>query len=354
MLALRDGDRINNYLLESRIGAGSFGEVWRARHHVFGDVVAIKIPTDAEYVRNLQREGVAVHGLQHPNIVRAIDLDPYADPPYFVMEYVDGPSLRAVIDAHGKGLPGSAITAIMQGILQALCAAHHHGVIHRDLKPANILLHRPPSDVATLTEQAVKVTDFGLGHVGGTTTQSLMQSGSLLTEEGRSIAGTLAYMSPEQKEGRDLDPRSDLYACGIILFELLTGSRPEGSELPSSLRPGIASRFDEVFRRCYTRRERRYGSAQAMLSALSGPPGTATARAGSDAARINAGGVPLGDGTGRCPACRHPVHREDQFCIHCGRQLVAAVPRCPSCQAYVRASDHYCIFCGNDLRVLSH
>ena len=79
------------------MGAGSFGEVWRARHHVFGEFVAIKIPTDPKFVRNLQREGVAVHGLRHPNIVRAIDLDPYADPPYLVMEYVDGPSLRQVI-----------------------------------------------------------------------------------------------------------------------------------------------------------------------------------------------------------------------------------------------------------------
>ena len=86
MGSLQEGDRISNYILEARLGAGSFGEVWRARHHVFGDIVAIKIPTDTQYVRNLQREGVAVHGLQHPNIVRAIDLDPYADPPYYVME----------------------------------------------------------------------------------------------------------------------------------------------------------------------------------------------------------------------------------------------------------------------------
>ncbi len=80
MSILHSGDRINNYLLEKQVGAGSFGEVWRARHHVFGDIVAIKIPTDPQYVRNLQREGVAIHGLKHPNVVRAIDLDPYGDP----------------------------------------------------------------------------------------------------------------------------------------------------------------------------------------------------------------------------------------------------------------------------------
>ena len=80
------GDRINNYLLDERIGTGSFGEVWKAHHHVFNEHVAIKIPTDTQYVRHLQREGMAIHGLRDPNIVRALDLDPYADPPYLIME----------------------------------------------------------------------------------------------------------------------------------------------------------------------------------------------------------------------------------------------------------------------------
>lgn len=345
MLALHEGDRISNYLLETRIGAGSFGEVWRARHHVFGDVVAIKIPTDSQYVRNLQREGVAVHGLRHPNIVRAIDLDPYADPPYLVMEFVDGPSLREVIDSQRAKFPVSAAIAVIRGILHALAAAHEGGLVHRDLKPANVLLDQPPEGLASITEQAVRVTDFGLGHVGGTTTQSMMQSGSLLTEEGRSVAGTLAYMAPEQKEGRDVDARSDLYACGIILFEMLTGERPQGSELPSSVRPETPAHLDRVFRRCYTRRERRFGSAGEMLAALSAgesppaPPSELPER--------------IRDARGGCPACRGPVHRDDQFCIHCGHQLVASVPRCASCQAYVHPSDLFCILCGNDLRVLS-
>ncbi|MGB2985384.1 MAG: serine/threonine-protein kinase [Phycisphaerae bacterium] len=345
MSALSESDRISNYLLEVRLGAGSFGEVWRARHHVFGDMVAIKIPTDPQYVRNLQREGVAVHGLHHPNIVRAIDLDPYADPPYFVMEYVDGPSLRAVIDERGSAFPIDAAVTILRGILQALTAAHEGGLIHRDLKPANILLHQPPEDLALIAGQAVKVTDFGLGHVGGTTTQSIMQSGSTVTEDGRSIAGTLAYMSPEQKEGESIDARSDLYACGIILFEMLTGERPPGSESPSSLRSEVPAPLDEVFRKSYTRRDRRYASASEMLAALS-------------ATRQERTSPPLPPGVCRgagphCSACHRPVHRDDQFCIHCGHQLVASVPRCATCQAYVHPSDRFCIFCGNDLRVLS-
>ena len=346
MSALHEGDRINNYLLEGRLGAGSFGEVWRARHHVFGDVVAIKVPTDPQYVRNLQREGVAIHGLRHPNIVRAVDLDPYAEPPYLIMEYVDGPSLREVIDLHRAAFPIPAAVAIMRGILQALTAAHEGGLIHRDIKPANILLHQPPQDLAAITEAAVKVTDFGLGQVGGTTTQSIMQSGSMVTEEGRSIAGTLAYMAPEQKEGQEATPGCDLYACGIILFEMLAGERPQGGETPSSLRREVPAYLDEVFKRCYTRKERRFAAATEMLHALA-----------EQAIPVATPPVPPpppvgGDGS-KCPECKGAVHGDDQFCIHCGRQMVARVVRCTSCQAYVHPRDRFCIFCGNDLRVLN-
>src|SRR5262245_44572053 len=90
--------RISEYILDQRLGAGTFGEVWRARHHVWADqMVAIKIPTDPQYIRNLQREGAALHGLEHDNIVQARGFDPYADPPYLVMEYVPGMSLRTLI-----------------------------------------------------------------------------------------------------------------------------------------------------------------------------------------------------------------------------------------------------------------
>jgi len=348
MSTLREGDRISNYLLEARVGAGSFGEVWRARHHVFKETVAVKIPTDPQYVRNLQREGVAVHGLKHPNIVRAIDLDPYANPPYFIMEYVEGPSLRAAIDRYRGDFPIPAAVEILRGMLRALGAAHQSGLIHRDVKPANILLHHPLDDLATITAEAVKVTDFGLGHVGGVTTQSLMQSGSMLTAEGHSVAGTIAYMSPEQKEGQELDPRSDLYACGVVLCEMLTGERPQGSDVPSVARPQVPRMLDGVFQRCYTRRDRRFGSAEEVLAALEGygrPDGLPSAVSPPAPALAGAGR--------RCPACSASVEHDDQFCIHCGRQLVASVPRCPSCTAYVHAADRFCILCGKDLRVLS-
>ncbi|HUU82770.1 MAG TPA: serine/threonine-protein kinase [Phycisphaerae bacterium] len=337
------GDRVNNYLLEVLVGSGSFGQVWRARHHVFDERVAIKIPTDPQYVRNLRHEGVAVHGLRHPNIVRALDLDPYADPPYLIMEFVDGPSLRQVIDANPGGLPIPVVVEITSGLLSALGAAHQGGLIHRDVKPANILLEGVKDsgeNLAEITRDAVRVADFGLGKAGGVTTASIMQSGSVLTEGGRSISGTLAYMSPEQKQGGDVDGRSDLYACGIILFELLTGERPSGTEMPSSVRDEVPAVMDQVFSRSYTRLDRRYPSAEAMLEALSA--------AGPD--RAAGGPPPVPTVVGRtCPKCGRPVGGDDNFCIHCGWQLVAEVPRCPSCRGCIKRQDRFCISCGTGL-----
>lgn len=355
MAAVKEGDRISNYLLEARVGSGSFGDVWRARHHVFPETVAIKIPTDSQYVRNLQHEGVAVHGLRHPNIVRAMDMDPYGDPPYLVMEFVDGPTLRQAIDHHGAKFPVGAAEVVLRGMLQALTAAHAAGVIHRDIKPANILLYHPLEQLATVRVESVKVTDFGLGQAGGMTRQTLMQSGSLDAADGERISGTLAYMSPEQRDGQTLDGRSDLYSCGIVLFEMLTGERPQGNEAPSALRPGVPPHLDRVFERAYSRLDRRFRSAEEMLSALSpAPPGAIPPpipTVGAARAMGGAGVVP-GVAGSACPACAGEVQREDQFCIHCGQQLVVSVPRCPACGSFVHSRDRFCIFCGANLQVL--
>ncbi len=350
MSMLNKGDRIQNYLLEECLGVGSFGEVWRGRHHMFGDLVAIKVPTDPQYVRNLQREGVAVHGLKHANIVRAIDLDPYGDPPYFIMEYIDGPSLRQVIDHYQKNIPISTVMVIMQGVLQGLTAAHGDGLVHRDVKPANILLNVALASLAEVSVSSVKVTDFGLGQAVGMTTQSIMQSGSLQGSEGRSVAGTLAYMSPEQKEGRAVDARSDLYSCGIVLFELLTGERPVGGEKPSELRPEVPAHLDGVFEKCYTRRDARFASATEMLAAMTERPVLDEV-----VPRLTPPPVPAhvhSSAKLKCGQCQRVIKADDQFCIHCGQQIAAAVPKCHACQSLVRANDRFCIHCGVDLSVL--
>ena len=340
------GDRISNYLLEEPVGAGSFGQVWRAKHHVLDQVVAVKVLTDPQYVRNFRAEGVAVHGIRHPNVVRALDLDPYADPPYLIMEYVDGPSLRAVIDEHPKGLPVDAAIRIVRGVLAGLQTAHDAGLVHRDVKPANILLRMPHGDLNRVEEGDVKLTDFGLGRATSVTTASIMQSGSLTTDEGRSIAGTLAYMSPEQKVAQPVDGRSDLYSCAVVLFEMLTGTRPAGSDLPSMVRPELPRHLDDVFRQAYTRLERRVESAGEMLALLDAQ--TASARARSE--RPEPAPAAADDAPASCPRCSQPIDRDDNFCISCGHQVVGSVPKCPRCRAFVNRSDRFCIFCGSKLR----
>ncbi len=359
MVLPKPNDRINNYLLEEVVGHGSFGQVWRARHHVLDQTVAIKVLTDPQYVRNFRQEGVVVHGLRHPNIVRAMDIDPFAEPPYMIMEFVDGPSLRQVIDSHPEGLPIEPVINIMRGILEGLQAAHESGLVHRDIKPANILLRSTDGDITKVQPGDVKLTDFGLGRATGITTASLVQSGSLVTDEGKSIAGTLVYMSPEQRAGGDLDGRSDLYSCAVVLFELLTGSRPAGSDLPSMVRDNVPSFLDDVFRKTYTRLQGRYESASVMLAAIAN--GHSSQR---DYGAIPGGGksVPMVRKIGaavpaklarrpevKCPSCWTPINHGDNFCIFCGEQVVAQVPKCPSCDAFVDPADRYCILCGESL-----
>lgn len=362
MSALREGERIQNYILQSRLGAGGCGEVWRAKHHVLEEVVAIKVPTDERFARQLRREALAAHRLRHPNVVRVIDLDPYASPPYLVMELVDGPSLRTAIDHLRASFPMGSAVVILQGILAALDAAHSAGLIHRDVKPGNILLDCPLSRIGGIPITAVKVSDFGLGSAAGATLE-MMQSLSVEASEGRDFAGTVAYMSPEQREGVELDARSDLYACGIVLFEMLTGERPQGSEVPSALRSDVPRGLDEVFRRCYARRDRRFESAKEMSAALACISGAdRTDPAAAPGARGHRPGPPpppprdarrkdvSGDGVGgRCSACGSRAEPEDRYCIRCGATVVADVAKCQQCGAIVDEGDRFCIGCGSRL-----
>ena len=262
------GQRIAEYLLDQKIGGGGFGEVWKAHHHVWVDqLVAVKIPTDSQYLRELQREGVAIHGLVHPNIVRAIGFDPYADPAYLTMEYVPGSSLRPLIAA--RGITVNNAVAIMRQVLAGLKYAHANGLVHRDIKPENILVHERAKVDGFDAEGVVKVTDFGLGRAATAVgAQSILYSASMNSPEAKEIAGTLDYMAPEQRGGGAVDCRADLYACGVVLYEMLTGERPAGTELPSDLNRDVPKYLDEVFRRSYSRLEKRFASADDFIAAL--------------------------------------------------------------------------------------
>jgi len=352
--------RVGEFVLMDRINRGTFGEVWKAHHHVWSDqLVAIKIPTDPQYLRNLQREGVAIHGLVHPNIVRAIGFDPYAETPYLAMEYVPGSSLRPMIQNKSLSIPDAV--AIMRQVLAGLSHAHKNGIIHRDVKPENVLVHERAFKDGFASEGAVKVTDFGLGKAAtDTSAGSIAYSASMATPEAREIAGTLDYMAPEMRGGGDVDGRADIYACGVVLYEMLTGERPAGTDLPSDLNRNVPKALDEAFKRSYSRLDKRFTSADEFAAALRPSPVMpplpppipkgATFHTGATAFPPGAMGQrSIGSGRRQCPQCRGQVDPSDQFCMHCGIQLVENVRRCPQCGAYPDAADQYCIFCGQSL-----
>ncbi len=355
--------RVGEYVLRDRISAGTFGEVWRAYHHVWTDqVVAVKVPTDPQYLRTLQREGLAIHGLVHPNVVRATGFDPYGDPPYLTMEYVPGSSLRPLIQSKRLTI-GDAVSVLRQ-VLAGLAYAHAQGVVHRDVKPENILVHERALTEGFAVDGLVKVADFGLGksHAAAATIGSIAYSASMNSPAGQEIAGTLDYMAPEQRTGAEITPRADLYACGVVLYEMLTGERPAGTDLPSDLNPAVPRALDEAFRRSYARLDKRYASAAEFLAALppplpkSGPAASAGHGDGRGAGRhipvqSHRGAVPpaVAGGRSTCPQCRQGVDPTDQFCMSCGVQLVENVRRCPQCGAYPDPADQFCIFCGQTL-----
>ena len=348
--------RISEYVLVERIGGGAFGEVWKAHHHVWTDqLVAIKIPTDGQYVRNLQREGAAIHGLQHPNIVRAMGFDPYADPPYLTMEYVPGSSLRPLIA--GQQLSIDQAIAVMKQVLAGLEYAHNQGIVHQDVKPENILIHERARGEGYGVAGLVKVTDFGLGRAAASTAVgSILYSASMNDPAGKEIAGTLDYMAPEQRSGGNVDRRADLYACGVVMYEMLTGERPAGTDLPSDVNPRVPKWLDDVFKRSYARLDKRFASAAdfaAALSAGSPPPLPRTVGSPAAAAGFAAPPVPVtttpGAARTQCPHCRQAIATDDNFCMHCGVQLVSSVRRCNKCGAYPDPRDRYCILCGEGL-----
>lgn len=247
------GLQVGEYLLDSKVGQTPIAELWRAHHKVWADhLAAAKIPTDLAYVRLLQSDGVGLHRLSHPNIVRVLGFDPTSSPPYLITEWVNGPSLKQLL---GRGpLPLTQAIAIMKQILAGLAYAHDRSVVHGDLKPANVLIQADAEKNDFATEGSVKLTDFG---IGATAAGDRVSAGA-----------SLAYIAPEQREGAKPDARSDLYSCGVMLFELLTGDRPAGTEQPSELNPTVPPVMDEVFRRACARRDRRFGSAQDFLALL--------------------------------------------------------------------------------------
>jgi serine/threonine protein kinase len=259
---LQPGQQLACYTLERLLGFGGMGQVWLGREADTGNLFAIKIPTDPDYIKFLRREAVMQAAIDHPNVVALVEVDLTSDPPFAVMEYVESRSLRQLLQEEVRLSSERAISLLHQ-CLNGLEAAHAKGILHRDLKPENLLI---------TADDKLKITDFGLGRVQEELARSLILQGSLLSTAGNSIVGTYDYMAPEQREGAATDPRADLYAVGVILHEMLTGKRPTGNMRGRLEREGISAELIEAIAACMEPEEYRVPDVQALRTLL--PPAT--------------------------------------------------------------------------------
>ena len=281
------GKTIGNYIVRYKVGEGGMGSVYFAEHPSIGKRVALKVlhtefASQPEIVSRFFNEAKAVNDIQHPNIVDIVDFGTIpstisTDPPmvYFIMEYIEGASLTDLIRREAP-LPPDRATAIALQIADALSASHAKGIVHRDLKPDNVML------VTRARERDfVKLLDFGIAKLTGSTASSHR------TRTGM-VIGTPQYMSPEQCEGRGhIDHRTDVYALGIVLYQMLTGRVPFSGEgfgevlvqqmaspplAPSAVVPQIPELIELVVLKALEKRSvDRYPSMDDMMLALQDP-----------------------------------------------------------------------------------
>ena len=216
---LSAGTRLGPYEIQAPIGAGGMGEVYKARDTRLNRIVAIKVSQE-QFSERFEREARAVAALNHPHICQLYDVGPN----YLVMEFVEGAPLKGP-------LPLDKAVEYAGQILEALDAAHRKGITHRDLKPANILV----------TKQGIKLLDFGLAKQSGPLQETDATLTAALTSKGQ-IVGTLQYMSPEQLQGKEADPRSDLFSFSCVLYEMLTGKRAFEGQSAASVIAAILER----------------------------------------------------------------------------------------------------------------
>lgn len=252
----RTGDVVGGYTLEARIGAGGMGTVYRASKpgangaaaaRVAMKFLAPQLAAEPEIVARFRREITLLEKLDHPGIVRVVDHGEEDGVPWFAMELVDGPDLRARL---AKGpLAMAEAKDVFVRLFAALSHAHEKGVVHRDLKPANVLL----------APDGAKLADFGIARP-----DAASATGATRLTETAAIVGTFPYMSPEQRAGSDVDRRSDLFSVGVMLYEALTGTLPQGAFTPPSQAvAGVPARVDDVVSKLLRpKRDARYADAR--------------------------------------------------------------------------------------------
>jgi len=266
------GTTLGHYRIVRSLGRGGMGEVYAAEDTKLHRTVALKVlppgTGDPDRLKRFQREAQAVAALNHPNVVTIYSVEEAGGVPFLTMELVDGAPLDSRVPRRGMELP--ALLALAVPLADAVGSAHERGIVHRDLKPTNIMIGR---------DGRLKVLDFGLAKLkpepAGAPEASAVTVERFTAEH--SVLGTAAYMSPEQAEGRSVDPRSDIFSLGILLYEMATGKRPFTGETPMSVlsaiikdtppppadvNPRVAPSLDRVIRRCLAKDPaRRYQSA---------------------------------------------------------------------------------------------
>jgi len=269
MAELPEGTLIDGrYRVVGRLGSGGMADVYCAADEQLGRKVALKLlyprfAEDQEFVERFRREASSAAGLQHPHVVSVFDRGEANGTYYIAMEYLEGRSLKELVQQEAPLDPVRAIDLILQ-ILGAARFAHHRGIIHRDLKPHNVIVD---------AEDQVKVTDFGIARAGAS---DVTQTGSII--------GTAQYLSPEQAQGHAVSAASDLYSIGIVLYELLTGHVPfdgpnavtialkQVSEVPpppSAYNGAVTVELDAIVRRALEKDPAaRYVDADSFIAAL--------------------------------------------------------------------------------------
>ncbi|MFL6281266.1 MAG: serine/threonine-protein kinase, partial [Vicinamibacterales bacterium] len=263
-------EQLGTYRLISRLGAGGMGEVWRAEDTKLLRQVAIKIlpeqlAKDEEWKERFFREARTVAQLNHPNIAGIYSIDQQGDTLFIAMELIEGESLATVM-SRGPMIPADAVRVAVH-VADGLSEAHAKGIVHRDIKPDNIIL----------SSRYVKVLDFGIAkQIGGTADPALTQGGMVM--------GTPHYMSPEQALGRAVDARTDIFSLGVVLYEMLSGTKPflgdaitevllkivmsEPRDIAAAA-AGITPALASVVRRCMQKQaDARYRDSEELRSAL--------------------------------------------------------------------------------------